>query len=31
VDDEVAFDLRTVEPFEDGLIARWIGELAAGR
>ena len=31
VDDEVAFDLRTVEPFEDGLIARRIGELAAGR
>jgi L-seryl-tRNA(Ser) seleniumtransferase len=31
VDDEVAFDLRTVEPFEDGLIARRIGEIAAGR
>jgi L-seryl-tRNA(Ser) seleniumtransferase len=31
VDDEIAFDLRTVEPFDDGLVARRIGELAAGR
>jgi len=31
VDDEVVFDFRTVEPFEDGLIARRIGELATGR
>jgi L-seryl-tRNA(Ser) seleniumtransferase len=28
VDDAVAFDLRTVAPFDDGTIARRIGELA---
>lgn len=31
VDDAVVFDLRTVRPFDDGTIARRIGELSAPR
>jgi seryl-tRNA(Sec) selenium transferase len=31
VDDEIAFDLRTVAPFDDGTLARRIAELQAPR
>jgi L-seryl-tRNA(Ser) seleniumtransferase len=30
IDDAIVFDLRTCEPFADGIIARRIGELVAG-